>query len=84
MQMPLPTRHYMRGHPPTRDYWTGWPRYCLLVTAGAALWGTCTRAVGGTGRPLDKTFFLQRQRRPPELPKIPTYQTLCTARNTPP
>ena len=31
------------------------------------------RAVGGTGRPLGKTFFLHRQRRHPELPKIPTY-----------
>ena len=30
-------------------------------------------AVGGTGRPLGKTFFLQCQRRHPELPKIPTY-----------
>ena len=25
------------------------------------------------GRPLDKTFFLHRQRRHPQLPKIPTY-----------
>ena len=30
-------------------------------------------AVGGTGRPLGKTFFLHCQRRHPELPKIPTY-----------
>ena len=29
--------------------------------------------MGGTGRPLGKTFFLHRQRRHPELPKIPTY-----------
>ena len=29
--------------------------------------------MGGTGRPLGKTFFLQSQRRHPELPKIPTY-----------
>ena len=29
--------------------------------------------MGGTGRPLGKTFFLQCQRRDPELPKIPTY-----------
>ena len=29
--------------------------------------------MGGTGRPLGKTFFLQCQRRHPELPKIPTY-----------
>ena len=29
--------------------------------------------MGGTGRPLRKTFFLHRQRRHPELPKIPTY-----------
>ena len=35
--------------------------------------GTWHRAVGGTGRPLGKTFFLQCQRRHPELPKIPTY-----------
>ena len=29
--------------------------------------------MGGTGRPLGKPFFLHRQRRHPELPKIPTY-----------
>ena len=29
--------------------------------------------MGGTGRPLGETFFLQCQRRHPELPKIPTY-----------
>ena len=29
--------------------------------------------MGGTGRPLGKTFFLQCQRRHPELPRIPTY-----------
>ena len=29
--------------------------------------------MGGTGRPLGKTFFLHCQRRHPELPKIPTY-----------
>ena len=29
--------------------------------------------MGGTGRPLGKTFFLQCQSRHPELPKIPTY-----------
>ena len=29
--------------------------------------------MGGTGRPLGKTFFLQCQRRHPERPKIPTY-----------
>ena len=29
--------------------------------------------MGGTGRPLGKTFFLQCQRRHPEHPKIPTY-----------
>ena len=29
--------------------------------------------MGGTGRPLGKTFFLQCQRRHPEVPKIPTY-----------
>ena len=29
--------------------------------------------MGGTGRPLGKTFFLQCQRRHPEPPKIPTY-----------
>ena len=29
--------------------------------------------MGGTGRPLGKTFFLQCQRRHPQLPKIPTY-----------
>ena len=28
--------------------------------------------MGGTGRPLGKTFFLHCQRRHPELPKIPT------------
>ena len=32
--------------------------------------------MGGTGRPLGKTFFLQCQRRHPELPKIPTYLAL--------
>ena len=29
--------------------------------------------MGGTGGPLGKTFFLHRQRRHPELRKIPTY-----------
>ena len=29
--------------------------------------------MGGTGRPSGKPFFLHRQRRHPELPKIPTY-----------
>ena len=29
--------------------------------------------MGGTGRRLGKTFFLQCQRRHPKLPKIPTY-----------
>ena len=75
MQMPLPRRHYMWGHPPTQDYWTGWPRYCLLVAAGAALWGTCTRAVRGTGRPLDKTSCLHCQSeasRDPEDTYLPT------------
>ena len=41
--------------------------------AGAAQEAPEHRAVGGTGRPLGKTFFLQCQRRHPELPKIPTY-----------
>ena len=31
--------------------------------------------MGGTGRPLGKTFFMHRQRRHPELPKKPTYPT---------
>ena len=35
--------------------------------------------MGGTGRPLGKTFFLQCQRRHPELPKIPTYLPLLLA-----
>ena len=39
----------------------------------SGLKGTRTRAVGGTGRPLDKTFFLHCQRWHPELPNIPTY-----------
>ena len=34
--------------------------------------------MGGTGRPLGKTFFLRCQRRHPELPKIPTYLPLCS------
>ena len=34
--------------------------------------------MGGTGRPLGKTFFLQCQRRHTELPKIPTLPT-CAA-----
>ena len=42
-------------------------------TCGSGSRGTWHRAVGGTGRPLGKTFFLQCQRRHPELPKIPTY-----------
>ena len=29
--------------------------------------------MGGTGRPLGKTFFLHCRRRHPEVPKIPTY-----------
>ena len=40
---------------------------------GSGLRGTQTRAVGGTGRPLGRTFFLHRQGRHPELPQIPTY-----------
>ena len=42
-------------------------------TCGSGSRGTQNRAVGGTGRPFGKTFFLHRQRRHPELPKIPTY-----------
>ena len=42
-------------------------------TCGSGSRGTSHRAVGATGRPLRKTFFLQCQRRHPELPKIPTY-----------
>ena len=42
-------------------------------TCGSGSRGTRHRAVGGTGRPLGKTFFLLCQRRHPELPKIPTY-----------
>ena len=33
--------------------------------------------MGGTGRPLGKTFLLQCQRRHPQLPKIPTYLPRC-------
>ena len=39
--------------------------------------------MGGTGRPLGKTFFLQCQRRHPELPKIPTYLPLLLLRRVP-
>ena len=42
-------------------------------TCGSGSRGTKHRAVRGTGRPHGKTFFLHRQRRHPELPKIPTY-----------
>ena len=42
-------------------------------TCGSGSRGTGPRAVGGTGCPLGKTFFLHCQRRHPELPKIPTY-----------
>ena len=42
-------------------------------TCGSGSRGTRHRAVGGTGRPLGKTFFVHCQRRHPELPKIPTY-----------
>ena len=52
-------------------------------TCGSGLRGTWHRAVGGTGRPLGKTFFLHCQRRHPELPKIPAYlptYTWCDAR----
>ena len=49
-------------------------------TCGSGLRGTGTRAVGGSGRPLGKTFFLQCPRRHPELPKIPTYLPLQSQR----
>ena len=39
--------------------------------------------MGGTGRPLGKTFFLQCQRRHPELPKIPTYLPTLLADGVP-
>ena len=42
-------------------------------TCGSGLGGTRPRAVGGTGCPLGKTFFLHCQMMHPELPKIPTY-----------
>ena len=42
-------------------------------TCGSSLRGTWTSAVGGTGRHLDKTFFLHCQRRHSQLPKILTY-----------
>ena len=51
---------------------TAFPSACL-----SSLEGTFPRAVGGTARPLDKTFFLHYQRRHPELPKIPTYLPTC-------
>ena len=38
--------------------------------------------MGGTGCPLDETFFLHCQRRHPELPKIPTYLRLHTTDST--
>ena len=47
---------------------TAFPRTCR-----SGLRGTSTRAVGGTQRPLSKTFFLHCQSRHPELPKMPTY-----------
>ena len=47
---------------------TAFPKTC-----GRGLRGTCTRAVGGPGRPLGKNFFLHRQTRHPEMPKIPSY-----------
>ena len=47
------------------------------ITCRSGLRGTRTRAVGGTGRPLPKTFLLHCQRRHPELPKIPTYLPLA-------
>ena len=50
-------------------------------TCGSGLRGTRPRAVGGTGCPLGKTFFLHCQRRHPELPKIPTYLTNNLARD---
>ena len=72
------THGHMWGHSPTWDTWTGWPRQCLLKHMRERL-KRHHRAVGGTGRPLGKTFFLQCQRRHPDLPKIPTYlPTLVT------
>ena len=48
-------------------------------TCGSGLRGTSTRAVGGTGRPLGKTFFLHRQRRHLEVRRyLPTYLYLNT------
>ena len=43
------------------------------VTCGSGSRGTSHRALGGTGRPQGRTFFLHCQRRNPELPMIPTY-----------
>ena len=63
----LPPGRFRRGG---RD--TAFPSTC-----GSGLRGTRTRAVGGTGRPLGKTFLLACQRRHPELPKIPTYLPTC-------
>ena len=52
---------------------TAFPSSC-----GSGLRGYLTRAVGGTGRPLGKTFFLHCQRRHRELLKIPTYSLHVT------
>ena len=41
-------------------------------TCGSGLRGSRTRAMGETGRPLRKTFFLHCQERHPEVFKIPT------------
>ena len=50
-------------------------------TCGSGLRRTSTRALGGTGGPLGKTFFLHCQMKHPELPKIPTYlpRPVCCA-----
>ena len=73
--MTLPTSTCGDTRPPGKPG-PGGCNTAIPSTCGRGLRGTRPRAVGGTGRPLDKTFFLYCQRRHPELPKIPTHPPL--------
>ena len=58
---------------PTETPRPGGRETALPSTCGSGLPGAWPRAVGGTGHPLRKTFFLHGKRRHPKLPKIPAY-----------
>ena len=74
-----PTHGHIRGHPPSWQTRTVGRNTSFPSTCGSGSRGTGPGAVGGTGRPSGKTFFLHCQRRHPELLKIPTYLPVIPA-----